>query len=258
MASYCMASLSYASCGSGGCCCNPKKVKKNLKVLVGVTASVATIKLPELVDLLCSIPAVNEVAVIPTEKSEKFFKLEDLSSIGSTYEKPDVKIWRDEDEWSMWNGRGDPVLHIDLGKWADAIILAPLDANTLAKIAHGMCDNLLTCVLRAWDLKNVKFKPVFFCPAMNTKMWEHPVTAEQIQILENFGYTCVPPIEKTLMCGDTGVGAMASVDTIVNTFGSHMKDMCCCGASSCAENLDENHYLNSSSSKRTSSSGTPP
>lgn len=81
-----------------------------------------------------------------------------------------------------------------------------------------MCDNLLTCILRAWDLNAAK--PVLFCPAMNTKMWDHPLTANQINVLAGFGYRQVPPIEKTLMCGDKGVGAMADVDTIVETFTS--------------------------------------
>lgn len=220
------------------CSCSQNKSKTNVKILVGVTASVATIKLGELVDALLSSASITEVGVVATDKSEKFYNVEEITSIGSKYEKPEVRIWRDEDEWSMWNGRGDPVLHIELGKWADAMILAPLDANTLAKISHGLCDNLLTCTLRAWDLKNVKTKPVFFCPAMNTKMWEHPLTSEQIQQLEGFGYTQIPPIEKTLMCGDTGIGAMAPVKTIVSTVESQLAQSCTCGGSSCSKNAE--------------------
>ena len=91
-------------------------------------------------------------------------------------------------------------------------MIAPLSANTLAKLANGLCDNLLTCVCRAW-----KDKPLLVCPAMNTAMWEHPITARQLNDLTSFGYHIVQPIEKRLACGDVGMGAMASVDTIVET-----------------------------------------
>ncbi|XP_075064287.1 phosphopantothenoylcysteine decarboxylase isoform X4 [Mixophyes fleayi] len=115
-------------------------------------------------------------------------------------------------EGKMWNQRSDPVLHIELRRWADLMLLAPLDANTLGKISSGICDNLLTCVVRAWDLQ----KPLLFCPAMNTAMWNNPITAEQIERLGNFGYMEIACIEKTLVCGDKGLGAMAEVGTILD------------------------------------------
>lgn len=233
---YCLSPSVYACGGRCNDCSSHPQKPKELHVLVGVTASVATIKLAELVNYLCSNPCVVEVAVMATEKSEKFFDAEEIKSIGEKHDKPEVKIWRDSDEWEMWNERGDPVLHIDLGKWADALILAPLDANTLAKISHGICDNLLTCVLRAWDTKSKK--PVIFCPAMNTKMWNHPLTKIQIQSLQTFGYTCVQPIQKTLMCGDTGMGAMATVDTIVKTLIDTIEDQSGSGSHSNSSNSD--------------------
>lgn len=64
---------------------------------------------------------------------------------------------------------------------------------------------------RAWTLS----KPLFFCPAMNTKMWEHPVTGQHVERLKSWGYREIECVSKTLMCGDVGFGAMASVDTIV-------------------------------------------
>ncbi|CAF1018461.1 unnamed protein product, partial [Adineta ricciae] len=98
--------------------------------------------------------------------------------------------------------------------WADVLLIAPLDANTLAKISVGICDNLLTNVVRAWDLKNGK--PLIVAPAMNTAMYEHPLTRQQLDLITNtFGYVEIPSIEKTLMCGQTGIGAMASVESIV-------------------------------------------
>ncbi|NP_001344844.1 phosphopantothenoylcysteine decarboxylase isoform X3 [Mus musculus] len=68
-----------------------------------------------------------------------------------------------------------------------------------------------TCVIRAWDLN----KPLLFCPAMNTAMWEHPLTAQQVAQLKAFGYVEIPCVSKKLVCGDQGLGAMAEVETIV-------------------------------------------
>ncbi|XP_015335892.1 phosphopantothenoylcysteine decarboxylase isoform X3 [Marmota marmota marmota] len=112
----------------------------------------------------------------------------------------------------MWKHRSDPVLHVDLRRWADLMLVAPLDANTLGKVASGICDNLLTCVIRAWD----RSKPLIFCPAMNTVMWEHPLTAQQMDQLKAFGYVEIPCVDKKLVCGDQGLGAMAEVETIVD------------------------------------------
>lgn len=104
------------------------------------------------------------------------------------------------------------MLHIELRKWAHALVVAPLDANTLAKLAHGLSDNLLTCVARAWDFS----RPFVVCPAMNTFMWEHPFTAQQLGALESLGVQQIPPISKKLACGDTGCGALAHVTDIVS------------------------------------------
>ncbi|XP_066200874.1 phosphopantothenoylcysteine decarboxylase isoform X7 [Saccopteryx leptura] len=69
-----------------------------------------------------------------------------------------------------------------------------------------------TCVIRAWDCR----KPLLFCPAMNTTMWEHPITSQQVGQLQAFGYIEIPCVAKMLVCGDQGLGAMAEVDTIVD------------------------------------------
>lgn len=76
---------------------------------------------------------------------------------------------------------------------------------------QGLCDNLLTTTLRAWDIS----KPLLFCPAMNTRMWDHPITASQVTQLKSWGYIEIPCIAKTLMCKDVGMGAMAEPETIV-------------------------------------------
>ncbi|XP_072291930.1 phosphopantothenoylcysteine decarboxylase isoform X2 [Eucyclogobius newberryi] len=135
-------------------------------VLVGVTGSVAALKLPLLVSELLQLSGVD-VRVVTTEHAKHFYNPADVQ----------VKIYSDSDEWELWTHRSDPVLHIELRRWAHLFIIAPLDANTLAKIANGICDNLLTCVVRAWDMS----RPLLFCPAMNTAMWNHPITAEHVK-----------------------------------------------------------------------------
>ena len=97
------------------------------------------------------------------------------------------------------------------------MLIAPLDANTLAKLSNGICDNLLTCVVRAWDIENIKQKPIIICPAMNTCMYNHPITKNQLtQLTNQFGFSLVDSIEKILICGDSGIGAMANIETIVD------------------------------------------
>ena len=124
-----------------------------------------------------------------TEHSRHFLP-QDLTLLGNLCES----VLTDEEEWTSWRQRGDPVLHIELRKWADIAIIAPLSANTLAKLSNGIADNLLTSVMRAWDFT----KPCLIAPAMNTAMWEHPATNQQLTILRTWGYTIIPPISKTL------------------------------------------------------------
>lgn len=173
-------------------------------ILIGCTGSVASLKIPILVKQLLETHNNFKIQIITTEHAKHFFEESELPE--------NVKLWSDADEWSSWKNRGDPVLHIELGKWADLLVIAPLDANSLAKMATGICDNLLLCTTRAWNFD----KPLLFCPAMNTRMWDHPITSQHISILKSWGHIEVPCVAKTLICGDTGLGAMAEVQTIVD------------------------------------------
>ncbi|KAI9364140.1 flavoprotein [Pilaira anomala] len=171
-------------------------------ILIAGTGSVAAVKIPLLVSLFKKVPNVN-VKVILTESA--YFFVKDATI--------DCPVFREKDEWSEWKKVSDPILHIELRNWADIVVIAPLDANTLGKIANGLCDNLLTCVLRAWDTQ----KPVVVCPAMNTSMWNHPFTAKHLTILQDIlGFKIIDPISKKLACGDTGLGAMAESTFISN------------------------------------------
>ncbi|XP_012940760.1 uncharacterized protein LOC101860265 [Aplysia californica] len=171
------------------------------RVLIGCTGSVASIKIPPLVNALRQSGFQMDIKVVSTQNALHFFSKDEL----------DVPVLTDKDEWETWSSVQDPVLHIELRRWADVFLIAPLDANTLAKMANGLCDNLLTCVVRAWD----PARPLLFAPAMNTFMWEHPLTARHIAALTDLGYREVPCVRKKLACGDIGYGAMAEVPTLV-------------------------------------------
>ena len=205
------------------------------RLLLGVTGSVAAIRTPA---LFATLRATGHlVRVVATRPSLYFF---DPAELGSSDGDPaevttDGPLFRDGDEWPGTRyHRGDEVLHIEFRKWADAFIVAPLDANTLAKFALGISDSFLSCIFRAWDFA----KPVVLAPAMNTLMWDSPVTLRHLrQLLEDrasgpipVGWTLddapavysrhapkiilVPPQAKRLACGDFGVGAMAEVTQI--------------------------------------------
>ena len=176
-------------------------------VLLGVTGSVAAIYTPELYADLRQ--AGHDVKIVATKSSLYFFDSTDIASTcGSAERNKDVVIL-DEDEWpSARYRRGDPVLHIELRRWADILLIAPCDANTLAKLALGITDNCLTCVYRAWD----RSRRVVIAPAMNTLMWDHPATSRHLAQLAadlRWSLHVVEPISKKLACDDTGMGAMA-------------------------------------------------
>jgi phosphopantothenoylcysteine decarboxylase len=176
-------------------------------VLLCLTGSVASIKAEQLVEGLRSSCAAN-VRVVATQRALHFLRCQQAVEA----KRLSAAVYSDEEEWSSWGARGDPVLHITLRRWADVLVIAPLSANTLAKLAAGLADNLVTCVARAWDFG----RPVVVAPAMNTAMWEHPCTARHLAELQALGMHIVPPATKRLVCGDTGIGAMAEVETIAN------------------------------------------
>jgi phosphopantothenoylcysteine decarboxylase len=195
-------------------------------ILLGVTGSVAAVRTPALFGELTR--RGQDVRIMATEPSLYFFDHK-ASPIREA-------LYRDRDEWpGAAYRRDDPILHIELRSWADLLLLAPLDANTLAKFAQGLCDNLVTSVLRAWDFT----RPIVLAPAMNTMMWENPVTLRHWRyLLEDHGdgrpvegltldrldaafaersksLSVVLPQAKRLACGDVGLGAMAEVATLV-------------------------------------------
>lgn len=205
-------------------------------LLLGVTGSVAAIRTPEIYAALKQ--AGHQVRVVATQAALYFFDPAAIDPADPAHPARNPAIVSlDEDEWpGPRYRRDDPVLHIELRRWADLLLIAPLDANTLAKLAGGLADNCLTCVWRAWD----PARPVVLAPAMNTLMWEHPLTAQHLRqlaagagapnlpteldldaLIERLNAACprlrlVPPVSKRLACGDVGVGALAPLDDILS------------------------------------------
>lgn len=232
-------------------------------LLLAATGSVATIKIPNIIKALGRHPNIT-IRLILSKSASEFLQ-------GQSHEQPSLKeistypnldgIYHDEDEWRKPWVRGDSILHIELRRWADLMLIAPLSANSLAKVSQGMSDNLVTSVVRAWDFSGLidgarpgvplpypqdkssgeleglpeQFrqggkKGILVAPAMNTAMWKHPVTAKQIKVLEdewgvaNGGwFEVLRPIEKQLACGDTGSGAMRSWEEIVGVVEERLK-----------------------------------
>jgi phosphopantothenoylcysteine decarboxylase len=201
------------------------------RIVLGVTGSVAALRTPALYAALRG--AGHTVRVVATEPALHFFDPTEL--VPDAADPLGGPLFRDADEWAGARyQRGDPVLHIAFRQWADLLIVAPLDANTLAKFALGLSDNFLTCLFRAWDFA----RPVVLAPAMNTLMWQSPVTVRHFrQLLADRGdgrapadwaldqvadifarhaprLVLVPPQAKRLACGDLGMGAMAEVATL--------------------------------------------
>ena len=203
--------------------------KKHL--LLAASGSVATIKLPDIVRELSRYPDLS-IRILVTKAAENFLA-------GQSAEQPPIDslrkirnvdgIYRDEDDWDRPWVRGGGILHIELRRWSDLLVIAPLSADSMAKMTSGFADNLLLSVLRAWDttgeIEGSRKKRILVAPAMNTAMWRHPVTKKQIKILEeDWGIDAnadgwvevVFPIEKTLACGDSGDGAMREWGEIVS------------------------------------------
>jgi len=189
----------------------------SIHVLLCCSGSVATVKIPEIVTKIAALGRVK-IRILCSSKAAYHF-LEKSKEYNNKYYNKFIKlggynlIIDDDDEWA-WSKIGDPVLHIELRKWADIILVAPASADLLAKASSGISDSLLLSVLRAWDFKTHN-KPCILCPAMNTLMWEHPSTRESIDKLEKWGWVTVGPATKKLACNDTGKGALEDVDNII-------------------------------------------
>ena len=168
-----------------------KKMLKGKNVLLGVTASIAAYKTAELVRLFKKEEAL--VKIIQTEASLHFVAPLTLATLSENKVLTNM-VNEDSGEWNS---------HVELGLWADLIVIAPLTANTMAKMTKGECDNLLLATYLSAKC------PVYFAPAMDLDMYKHPSTSENIEKLQSFGNILIPSGFGELASGLVGEGRMA-------------------------------------------------
>ena len=167
-----------------------------MNIVLGITAGIAAYKTPQLVRLLTKNG--HNVKVILTENAKEFVTPLTLSTVS----KNPVLT-------SFSSSEGDWHSHVELALWADAMLIAPATANTVAKMAHGVCDNLLLATY--FSAKT----PVFVAPAMDLDMYAHPTVAENLAKLASYGNHIIPATYGELASGLVGQGRMAEPEDIV-------------------------------------------
>jgi phosphopantothenoylcysteine decarboxylase/phosphopantothenate--cysteine ligase len=160
------------------------------RILLGVSGSIAAYKAADLCSRL--VKGGHEVTVVMTRGATEL--VGPLTFASLTGRPVLTNVW-DREQWSR-------VEHIDLTDRADLVVLAPATANLLAKAAHGIADDMLTTVLLAAAC------PILCCPAMNPRMWAHPLVRENAARLKMIGWKFLEPGEGTVACGHTGQGRM--------------------------------------------------
>jgi phosphopantothenoylcysteine decarboxylase/phosphopantothenate--cysteine ligase len=183
---------------------------KGKKILIGITASIAAYKIATLIRLL--IKAGAEVQVIITNDAKEFITPLTLSTLSK---KP---VYSD----FVKNELGEWTNHVELGLWADLFLIAPASANTIAKMANGICDNLLLATYLSAKC------PVLFAPAMDLDMYIHPSTKKNIATLESYGNELISARHGELASGLIGEGRMAEPEELfseINSFLSKKKDL---------------------------------
>lgn len=176
------------------------------KILLGITGGIAAYKTTYLVRLL--IKAGAEVRVVLSPSAREFVTPLSLSTLSKN---PVYWAYYDKDaEDGLWNN------HVELGLWADLMIIAPLTANTMAKMAHGQSDNFLMAVYLSTKC------PVYFAPAMDLDMYKHPATQANMEGLQRFGHILIPAESGELASGLEGKGRMAEPETILKTINDHL------------------------------------
>lgn len=171
------------------------------KLLIGITGSIAAYKIPVLVRLLIKEGA--EVRVIMTPAAADFVSRLTLSTLSKS---PVLVDLFDEASWAN---------HVQLGRWADVMLIAPLSCNTLSKMASGGCDNLLLATYLSATC------PVVVAPAMDEDMWHHPTTGKNLETLRSHGCSIIPVVYGELASGLVGEGRMAEPEAMVQYLKEH-------------------------------------
>ncbi|MDR3210536.1 MAG: hypothetical protein LBU79_01315 [Planctomycetota bacterium] len=167
------------------------------RIILGVTGCVAIYKAVGLASRLTQAGA--EVEVVMTPAAKRFLTPLQFSAV--TRRPTHHRLWRE-----VTHQPG----HIALAEWAELLVVAPVTANTMAKITYGLADNLLTSVILA-----ASHKPLLLAPAMNTGMWDAAATQDNLAQLVRRGVATVGPGEGHLACGSTGKGRLAETEEII-------------------------------------------
>lgn len=168
-------------------------------ILLGISAGIAAYKTASLVRLF--IKAGANVKVVLTPASKEFITPLTLSTLSKN--PVYSSFFNEDDENAVWNN------HVELGLWADYLLIAPATANTLSKMANGVCDNLLLATYLSAKC------PVYFAPAMDLDMYKHPSTIQSLDILKRYGNIIIPATSGELASGLVGEGRMAEPEDIV-------------------------------------------
>lgn len=170
-------------------------MKKN--VLVGVSGGIAAYKACDFVSTLSK--KEYDIKVVLTENAARFVPPINFEAL--SHHKAEVSLFDETNE--------DPIAHINLARWADVFVLIPASADVIAKVVHGIADDLLTTTFLACTCHKI------ICPAMNVHMYENPVTQENLTKARSLGYQIIDPATGILACQDTGKGKLAPVPDIV-------------------------------------------
>ncbi|NCT56109.1 MAG: bifunctional phosphopantothenoylcysteine decarboxylase/phosphopantothenate--cysteine ligase CoaBC [Legionella sp.] len=171
---------------------------KNKRILLGICGGIAAYKITQLVRELTQLGA--EVQVVMTASAEAFVTPMTLQALSGRAVR--TALFDETAEQAMG--------HIELARWADYCVIAPATANTIAKLAHGIADDLLSTLALVLKI------PLMICPAMNQSMWHHPATQANIKLLSDRGAFIIGPGEGVQACGDEGLGRMFEVQSIIN------------------------------------------
>lgn len=172
---------------------------KGKRIILGVTGGIAAYKTPLLVRLL--VKAGAEVKVIATPSAFDFVTRPTLAVLSGN---PVLATMIEKDS-GQWNS------HVQLGRWADLLVIAPLTANTLGKMANGLCDNIVLATYLSATC------PVLVAPAMDLDMWAHPAVKQNMERIIGFGNHVVGPESGELASGLSGEGRMAEPEAIFAT-----------------------------------------
>ena len=172
-------------------------IMKDKKILVGITGGIAAYKVCELIRLL--VKAGADVKAVLTPNAKNFVTETTLRTLTKN------SVYIDQFNGFEWKPE-----HINLANEADLFVIAPASANTIGKIANGICDNLLTSLISAFN------KPIILAPAMNCNMWNNQFVQENVKKLETAGFNIVNPEEGDLACGYEGIGRLADINKIFN------------------------------------------